>query len=273
MPTNSPGRGSSWLEPPRGRYVYLVRSRRTHGISVGIDLTSAGSCPLRCDYCQVDRTCAPPSPRAIDLRILRDELVDALKRLGPDASDVAFAGAGEPTWSPSFCDALAVAVDQARAHAPPLPVRVFTSGVLLHHDRMRAALVALRARHHGEVWVKLDSWDDRSLARIAGIRGQNVHELRIAHLARYVPVVLQTMVARRADGPSIEDVARGLSCAVARLVARGAQIDRVTLTTLFRPPGAPTKDLSPATAADLALVARALTASGVEVDVAATDET
>src|SRR6476660_253690 len=60
----------SWRE---NRYVYPVVSRRSKGLSVGVNLNPDKVCNFDCVYCCVDRT-VPPTVREVDMAILRDEL-------------------------------------------------------------------------------------------------------------------------------------------------------------------------------------------------------
>ena len=55
------------------RYVYPVVSRRSKGISLGINLNPDKACNFDCIYCSVDRTtdAGAALPREIDLGILR----------------------------------------------------------------------------------------------------------------------------------------------------------------------------------------------------------
>src|SRR5437763_12250000 len=94
-------------------HVYAVVSRRSKGVSVGINLNPDKLCNFDCVYCQVDRT-VPGATDLVDLDRLRDELHDMLDdvtsgrlfdterfRGTPAAltrlNDIAFAGDGEPT--------------------------------------------------------------------------------------------------------------------------------------------------------------------------------
>src|SRR5512144_2663608 len=95
------------------RYVYAVLSRRSKGVSIGINLNPDKVCNFDCIYCQVDRT-GPPASREVDEAVLGEELESVLMR-GRDGSlflappfdrvpaetrrlaDIAFAGDGEPT--------------------------------------------------------------------------------------------------------------------------------------------------------------------------------
>src|SRR4051795_6071949 len=59
------------------RYVYAVVSRRSKGVSVGVNLNPDKVCNFDCVYCQVDRT-TPGGPRDVDLVQLTAELEDLL---------------------------------------------------------------------------------------------------------------------------------------------------------------------------------------------------
>src|SRR5438067_13876588 len=100
------------------RYVYPVVSRRSRGVSVGLNLNPDKVCNFDCVYCQVDRTTPGPTD-TVNVDRLREELEDmldlvqtgrlfdherfcdtpqVLRRL----NDIAFSGDGEPTTCPEF---------------------------------------------------------------------------------------------------------------------------------------------------------------------------
>src|SRR5213595_2559443 len=58
-------------------YVYAVVSRRSKGVSIGINLNPDKVCNFDCVYCQVDRT-TPPLVRDVEVPRLRAELEDML---------------------------------------------------------------------------------------------------------------------------------------------------------------------------------------------------
>jgi hypothetical protein len=100
------------------RYVYAVLSRRSRGISIGVNLNPGKDCTFNCIYCQVDRR-MPPSHRTLDTdrlsvelhTILREERKGSLYEIDPfnllppgkrGVRDIAFSGNGEPTASSCF---------------------------------------------------------------------------------------------------------------------------------------------------------------------------
>src|ERR1700677_279798 len=108
-------------------YVYPVISRRSQGVSIGINLNPDKACNFDCVYCEVDRN-VPARRKDVDIDVLRGELGDmpriyqdgTLFEREPFASspldwrrlnDIAFSGDGEPTTCPVFEEAVAAAWD------------------------------------------------------------------------------------------------------------------------------------------------------------------
>src|SRR6185369_1894251 len=111
----------SWRD---NRFVYPVISRRSKGLSIGVNLNPDQACNFDCVYCSVDRTtpASAPTVRSVDLEGVRTELDHLLglavsgviwneppfDRTPPELrrlNDVAFSGDGEPTSYPGFADA------------------------------------------------------------------------------------------------------------------------------------------------------------------------
>src|SRR5436309_10137929 len=61
-------------------YVYAVVSRRSKGVSIGLNLNPDKVCNFDCVYCQVDRSTPGPT-RTVDVARLCDELDDMLDRV------------------------------------------------------------------------------------------------------------------------------------------------------------------------------------------------
>src|SRR3989337_1080763 len=100
------------------RFVYPVLSRRSGGISVGVNLNPAKNCNFDCIYCQVDRT-SQSETQFVEMDALLDELRSTLDwvksgeifesekfRSVPSRlrrlNDIAFSGDGEPTTYKNF---------------------------------------------------------------------------------------------------------------------------------------------------------------------------
>lgn len=154
-------------------YVYPVISRRSRGLSIGVNLNPDKACNFDCIYCQVDRT-VPPTVRKVDLERLRVELENMvdLARTGrlfeeggfghvPQSHrairDIAFSGDGEPTACPLFPQAVALAAEVRRSRGlEDVLLRVMTDAAYLSRPRVREALTLMHA-HNGEIWAKLDA--------------------------------------------------------------------------------------------------------------------
>lgn len=185
------------------RYVYVVRSRRSGGLSVGINLDPQQTCNFDCVYCEViDR-------RAIARHVRRPPIVAAevtaelsmvlvSLRDGAEAPrDVAFAGDGEPSTFRGFLP-LARGVFDARdaAGLSGVPVILITNGSGLDRAEMREAHDLFAARG-GRFWIKLDAGTEpfyRTVCRTSVPFARVLANLTAA--ARRHPVVVQSMFFR-----------------------------------------------------------------------------
>src|SRR5437879_1637370 len=154
-------------------YGYAVVSRRSKGVSIGVNLNPDKVCNFDCVYCQVDRK-TPPLVRDVDLPRLLEELQDmldlvtsgelfemerfrdtpaALRRL----NDIAFSGDGEPTTCPEFLEIVqaAAAIKRQRGLANVKMVLI-TNATMFHRFKVREALAVLDA-NNGEIWAKLEA--------------------------------------------------------------------------------------------------------------------
>jgi wyosine [tRNA(Phe)-imidazoG37] synthetase (radical SAM superfamily) len=100
------------------RFVYPVLSRRSGGISIGVNLNPDKICNFDCIYCQVDRT-RQSETQFVETDALVTELRTTLERVASGAiyesekfrnvpphlrrlNDIAFSGDGEPTTYKNF---------------------------------------------------------------------------------------------------------------------------------------------------------------------------
>lgn len=201
-------------------YVYPVVSRRSQGVSVGINLNPNNACNWRCIYCQVEGLVLGKPP-SVDLELLATELERMLEwivrgdfleeHVAPDSrrfNDIAFSGNGEPTSSPQFADAVDVAIAARKRFGLERSVKLvlITNGSLVHRAPVSEGLERM-AYANAEVWYKLDSATDdgqrainQSLAGIARARTN----LRLA--ASLVPTWLQSLfLARNGEPPSAKE--------------------------------------------------------------------
>jgi wyosine [tRNA(Phe)-imidazoG37] synthetase (radical SAM superfamily) len=235
-----------WQE---NRYVYPVISRRSRGLSIGVNLNPDGACNFDCAYCCVDRTEARPG-REVDLAVVRQELAEVLSLVADGGiwrqapfdttpgplrrfNDIAFSGDGEPTSFPEFGAACQVAIDLVEWIGSPARIVVITNATLLHQERVQQAFDRLGAR--GEIWAKLDAGTE-SLYRLMD-RSDVPFSRILANLlaaARRRPLVIQTLFAKcHGQAPDFAEI----SAYLARLTdirTGGGTIDRVQIYTTAR---------------------------------------
>lgn len=163
------------------KHVYPVLSRRSGGLSLGINLNPDKACNWRCIYCQVEGLKRGNAP-AIDLSLLEDEL-HAVLRAAADGSlarklgvaevtvrDFAISGDGEPTSAAEFPEVVELVAEQRRnAELESKSALVLISnGSFMAHERVQRGLRAL-ARHGGEVWFKQDRGSAEALRLVNSV--------------------------------------------------------------------------------------------------------
>ncbi|MBC7782738.1 MAG: radical SAM protein [Burkholderiales bacterium] len=211
-----------WQE---NRYVYPVVSRRSKGLSIGVNLNPDKICNFDCVYCSVDRT-QMPERAEVDLAILEAELRHmvglassgeiwrqppfdrtpaALRRI----NDIAFSGDGEPTSFQRFQDAAELAVSVLTdANAADVKIVVITNATLFHQDRVLETIRYLD-HHNGEIWAKLDAGTEAyyKLVERTTIPLQRVLD-NLLMVGRDRPIVIQSLFMRISDvPPSGEEIA------------------------------------------------------------------
>ena len=241
-----------WRE---NRFAYPVISRRSRGLSLGVNLNPDTACNFDCVYCSVDRSqvVASTAPRPqVDLAVVRVEL-DRLLTLAISGAlftekpfdttplplrrlnDIAFSGDGEPTTYPQFGDACQLAIDLLAWHQVSAEVRVvvITNATMLHQERVQRALDVLGDR--GEVWAKLDAGtsDHYHLIDRTEVPFQRILDnLLLAGQRR--PLVIQSMFARLHGVPPSSTEIDAWVGRLAALRAGGATISRVQVYTTAR---------------------------------------
>lgn len=240
------------------RYVYPVISRRSRGLSIGVNLNPDRVCNFDCVYCCVDRSDfvrgkpggakVPP----VDLQVLGEELAHMvhlavsgellaqppfdqtpahLRRL----NDVAFSGDGEPTSFAGFGEACRVAAETLeRQRLAGVKIVVITNATLLHRPAVRAAMGYLD-QHNGEIWAKLEAGDEEyyRLIERTNIPLSRVLE-NIARCGLEREIVIQSLFMRlHGQGPTPAQVEAYIQ-RLAELKARGARLRLVQVYTVAR---------------------------------------
>lgn len=243
------------------RYVYPVISRRSRGLSIGINLNPDKACNFDCVYCCVDRSVRPrDASEALDSRF--DRGVD-LERLGSELEamlagalegrifsrppfdqtpgelrrlrDVAFSGDGEPTACQQFPAAARIVVQTLRGAGLRLtPIVLITNATLLTRPNVVDTLAFLD-RHPLRIWAKLDAGTEayfRTVDRSSVPLSRVLENIRLT--GRIRPIWIQSMFMRlRGCAPPPAEI----DAYVARLVglrSGGCQIAGVQVCTVAR---------------------------------------
>jgi wyosine [tRNA(Phe)-imidazoG37] synthetase (radical SAM superfamily) len=238
-------------------FVYAVVSRRSHGVSVGINLNPGKECNFDCVYCQVDRQ-VPPRVRKVDLERLAVEL-DAVLTAAADGSlykaspfsalphdrrevrDIAFSGDGEPTTYPHFREAVEIAAGaRKRFGLDATKIVLITDAAYLARPAVREALDVLDG-NNGEIWAKLDAGTDAYFQLIdrPNVPLSEVLE-NILDAARRRPVVIQSLFMRVGGQAIPEEEVEAYCGRVNALRAAGGQVKGLQLYTIARKPAEPT---------------------------------
>jgi len=190
-------------------YVYPVISRRSGGLSIGINLNPNNACNWRCIYCQVPDLIRGISPE-IDLQQFQNELDEFLNdvihgdfydryEVAKDIrtiNDIAISGNGESTSSAEF-DQVVELIGQSISRfglQDKIKFVLITNGSLVHKEVVQSGLSKMKSIN-GEVWFKLDSATDAGLKNInnAGISIDRVKE-NLKIVSALCPTWLQTCV-------------------------------------------------------------------------------
>ncbi|HEY3449090.1 MAG TPA: radical SAM protein [Myxococcales bacterium] len=262
------------------RYVYPVISRRSRGLSIGINLSPGKQCTFRCVYCSVDRT-VPGEAGPVDLEAIARELDALLGQVqtgelwtdGPLAAtppelrrlnDVAFSGDGEPTAAAEFPRAAEIVVQALGKRSLAPKIVVITNATLLNKPEVVRTLAFLDG-HGLEVWAKLDAGTeehyrqmDRSCVPLDRILAN------LLATARLRPVVIQSMFVRLHGVPPAPSEIDAWLGRLKDLMAGGARIDRVQVYTSARKTAEPF--VQPLTGAELEGIAARVREIGLRAD-------
>jgi histidinol dehydrogenase len=177
--------------------VYPVYSRRSKGLSVGINLfPDRKVCTFDCPYCEV-------FPFETDISFSVETMAETLREVLAEAiansvevKDISFSGNGEPTISPHFPAALDAAAQIRAELVPNAALVTITNGTgLLQDDTfelLRRAAVGPLALN---IWLKLDAGAEAWYAKMD--RSAIPYSRLIAAIksfAALAPVTIQTMI-------------------------------------------------------------------------------
>ncbi len=233
-------------------FVYPVISRRSHGLSIGINLNPDKVCNFDCIYCEVDRK-TPGKVSRVDLSQMRDELV-AMIRFARDGGlakepkfsevpwltrevrDIAFSGDGEPTMINNFADCVRTVAEVKRDEKlDRTKIVLITDAAGLDKADVRHGL-ELMDTNNGEVWGKLDAGTEPyyQLVNRSTVRFDRIlHNLLLTARAR--PIVIQSLLLK-VHGQPMNDTELGAYCErLNEIIHAGGRIKEVHAYTVARP--------------------------------------
>ena len=191
------------------KYIYPVVSRRSMGLSLGINLNTNNACNWQCIYCQVSDL-TRGKPEKIDLKLLENELDQWLDEIvngtflnecashKVDFKDIAFSGNGEPTATPEFEAIVKIVLEKIDKFqiSKTIKLRLITNGSYLNKKNIQLSLKHMKSVDH-EVWFKIDHVNPKDAKKINRIN------LSIASLRKNLknslsisPTIVQTCLLK-----------------------------------------------------------------------------
>jgi wyosine [tRNA(Phe)-imidazoG37] synthetase (radical SAM superfamily) len=235
------------------RFVYPVVSRRSHGLSIGVNLNPDKICNFDCIYCQVDRT-RQSETTFVDLPQLLAELEamlgwasspdiwahEAFHAAPPDfrrLNDIAFSGDGEPTTYKNFDEIMRRCAElKDQHHLDAVKMVLITNASMFHREHVQRGLQILDA-HQGEIWAKLESGTEAyyKLVERTSIPFRQILD-NITAAARVRPLVIQSLFMRIDGEPPSTAEQLAFCDRLNEITAAGGQLKLVQIYTVARQP-------------------------------------
>ncbi len=235
------------------RFVYPVVSRRSAGVSLGVNLNPDKVCNFDCIYCQVDRV-STSETRFVGRDQLLAELDHMLSLVTSGElfehtrfrdtpaplrrlNDIAFSGDGEPTTYRDFDEIVAACADVKRRHGlHDVKMVLITNASMFHRPAVQRGL-AILDQNQGEIWAKLEAGTDAyyHLIERTTIPFQRILD-NITAAAHVRPLVIQSLFMR-VDGVPPSDVELTAFCdRLNEITAAGGKLALVQIYTVARRP-------------------------------------
>ncbi|QGJ72018.1 Radical SAM domain-containing protein [Planctomycetales bacterium 10988] len=237
----------------QNRFVYPVLSRRSQGISIGINLNPNKVCNFDCIYCQVDRR-SESETKFVETESMLAELegmlelttsgqlyqTEKFQATPPELrrlNDMAFSGDGEPTTYRNFDDIVSACAALKRQFGlDEVKMVLITNASMFHRPQVQRGLEVL-AENQGEIWAKLDAgtsdyyhFIDRT--RIPFDRILN----NITNVAKERPLVIQSLFMKVENEPPSLAEQHAYCDRLNEIQNEGGQIKYVQLYTVARRP-------------------------------------
>lgn len=226
----------------QGWLVYPVLSRRSQGVSIGINLNPDKRCNFDCIYCQVDRTTLGSVPD-VDVELISQQLSHYLERVaqsggswqGKPVKDIAFSGDGEPTTCPQYAEVLQEVIRLKRHYGlDHLNLVLITNATRFDNPTFQATLPVFY-ENRGVVWAKLDAGDEATYREILSTRFPFQRLLgNLVWLGRQYPITLQSMFLQLDEQAFDSGCLKSYIDTVQQLIQQGTQIQTIQAYTIAR---------------------------------------
>ena len=235
------------------RFVYPVLSRRSEGMSVGVNLNPDKVCNFDCIYCQVNRS-VQSETRFVGMEALLEELrgmlwkinsgeiyktsqfrqtTPALRRL----NDIAFSGDGEPTTYKNFDSIIEACANVKReAGLGNVKMVLITNASMFHRPHVQRGLEILDV-NQGEIWAKLEAGTEQYYHQIERTPipfAQILDNIKAAACVR--PVVIQSLFMRVANEPPPQQELAAFCDRLQEILQGGGQLHLIQIYTIARRP-------------------------------------
>ncbi len=235
------------------KFVYPVLSRRSRGISIGVNLNPDKVCNFDCIYCQVDRR-SEAETRFVELDRLLAELDHMLRFVSSGElyrdekfahvplslrrlNDIAFSGDGEPTTFRNFDELMQAVADLKQSlNLPEVKMVLITNASMFHRPAVQAGLEILD-RNHGEIWAKLDAGSEAYYQLVERTKIPFSQVLtNIVSAAQIRPLVIQTLFMQIDGQPPAEAEIAAYIDRLNEITAQGGELKLIQIYTIARPP-------------------------------------
>jgi wyosine [tRNA(Phe)-imidazoG37] synthetase (radical SAM superfamily) len=246
----------------RNRFVYPVLSRRSGGISIGVNLNPDKVCNFDCIYCQVDRR-SQSETRFVETDALLAELRATLELVTSGAiyetekfrdvpphlrrlNDIAFSGDGEPTTFKNFDELMESCAEVKRefelrhssfgVRHSSLKLVLITNASMFHRPHVERGLEILD-RNNGEIWAKLEAGTEEyfKLVDRTPIPFRQILD-NITAAARVRPLVIQALFMNVDGEPPSQQELEAFCDRLNEITAAGGQLKLVQIYTIARRP-------------------------------------
>jgi wyosine [tRNA(Phe)-imidazoG37] synthetase (radical SAM superfamily) len=235
------------------RFVYPVVSRRSEGISVGVNLNPDKICNFDCIYCQVDRT-TQSETQFVETKQLLAELEDTLrlvtssqlfdhppfKNTPPQLrrlNDIAFSGDGEPTTYRNFDEIIGACAEvKRRLRLDALKMVLITNASMFHRPHVQRGLEILD-QNNGEIWAKLEAGTEEYFKQVdrTPIPFHQILD-NITAAAKIRALVIQALFMRVNGQPPSQHELETFCDRLNEITAAGGKLKLVQVYTVARRP-------------------------------------